>query len=348
MGGSSPSVDTSFLGAQPQQGRPLNFNRILQQGQQAGDQLMGQQMNYISGVQTNLASSPYLQEAQNAARGATGITREMKGAQDSLTGLGGQYSALATKSIQESDPTSIERELYRQGEADLALGRSLSPEQQRQAEQQARSAMQARGLATSNAGVAAELLNRDAYGQQREDSRRNFAASANNLMSDNLIKRRTAASQYGATAGGLLGQAGSLAGQRYGLGLDYARTMQSMDPYANAYSLGGGLASGAAMGGLDYAGNIASFNTNRQDSLYNSWMNNSASLNAANMQSSAAGNAGTMGLLGSLGQGLIGAGSMALAGPTGGLSLLAAPAAGAAFNGFTAQKGGQDSWFGGY
>jgi hypothetical protein len=60
------------------------------------------------------------------------------------------------------------------------------------------------------------------------------------------------------------------------------------------------------MGGLDYAGNIASFNTNRQDSLYNSWMNNSASLNAANMQSAAATHAGQMEMWGGIGNALLG------------------------------------------
>jgi uncharacterized protein YoaH (UPF0181 family) len=43
----------------------------------------------------------------------------------------------------------------------------LTAEQQREAVQGARSAMAARGMATGNAGVAAELLNRDRYMQQR-------------------------------------------------------------------------------------------------------------------------------------------------------------------------------------
>lgn len=43
----------------------------------------------------------------------------------------------------------------------------LSAEQMRDATQQARAAMAARGMATGNAGVAAELLNRDRYQQER-------------------------------------------------------------------------------------------------------------------------------------------------------------------------------------
>jgi hypothetical protein len=47
-----------------------------------------------------------------------------------------------------------------------AMGR-LSPEQERDAVQQARASMAARGLATGSAGIGAELLNRDRFVQQR-------------------------------------------------------------------------------------------------------------------------------------------------------------------------------------
>jgi hypothetical protein len=47
-----------------------------------------------------------------------------------------------------------------------AMGR-LSPEEERDAVQQARASMAARGLATGSAGIGAELLNRDRFVQQR-------------------------------------------------------------------------------------------------------------------------------------------------------------------------------------
>jgi hypothetical protein len=47
-----------------------------------------------------------------------------------------------------------------------AMGR-LSPEEERDATQQARASMAARGMATGIAGIGAELLNRDRYVQQR-------------------------------------------------------------------------------------------------------------------------------------------------------------------------------------
>ena len=70
-----------------------------------------------------------------------------------------------------SVPNAIEAMLQRDAEAELALGRSLSPEQTREATQSARAAMAARGLGTSMAGTAAEILNRDAYGTARQDQR---------------------------------------------------------------------------------------------------------------------------------------------------------------------------------
>jgi hypothetical protein len=56
---------------------------------------------------------------------------------------------------------------------------------------------------------------------------------------------------------------------------------------------------------LTASGNVASFNQNLQGSLYNSWQNNNAAVQAANAQAAASQQAGGMGMLGSLGGGLI-------------------------------------------
>ena len=52
-----------------------------------------------------------------------------------------------------SAPNAIEARLMQDAESELALGRSLSPEQQRQATQSARAAFAARGMATGNAAA---------------------------------------------------------------------------------------------------------------------------------------------------------------------------------------------------
>jgi hypothetical protein len=289
MGGSitgsgGTSIDTSWMPAQPRMGRPLDFNTILNQGQQASDQLWRSQLGYMGDIQSQLAASPYnagaiqainrgaiaegemsnaglamtnaelamgaaegrmqgaegrMQGAEGAMQGAEGRMQGAEGAMQGaewsmqgaeggmqtaearLGGLADMQTAQANAGWMDTGPTGIEQQLYNQGARELALGQSLSPEEQRQATQAARAAMATRGLATSNAGTAAEILNRDAYGRARQDARRSFAASANNLLSENVRGRRQTATDMTAAAGtlssaqaGVAAQRGQLAGQR--------------------------------------------------------------------------------------------------------------------------------------
>jgi hypothetical protein len=71
-------------------------------------------------------------------------------------------------------------QLEQQASNDLSLGRSLSAEQERDAVQSARAGMAARGLATGNSALAAEMLNRDRFATQREAERRAFAGNVLN------------------------------------------------------------------------------------------------------------------------------------------------------------------------
>jgi hypothetical protein len=97
-----------------------------------------------------------------------------------------------------------------------------------------------------------------------------------------------------------------------------------MDPYRQgmnaAFQLGGAtldrstnMASNAFNNSLATAGSVETFNRNMQASQYNSWMNNNAALQAANMQAGASRQAGTMGMLGSIGGGLLSGAGMAMA-----------------------------------
>ena len=101
-----------------------------------------------------------------------------------------------------------------------------------------------------------------------------------------------------------------LARGQYQLGLGDA--LLATDPYRQAMQPGmqmGQFAGGAAgnailgqMGGMiDLSGNAATFNTNRQDSLYNNYRNNQAAMRSANMQAGAMNNAATMGMIGQIG-----------------------------------------------
>jgi hypothetical protein len=186
-----------------------------------------------------------------------------------------------------SAPNTIEAELQRQAESELALGRQLTPEQQRDASQSARAAFAARGLASSMGSSAAEILNRDSYGQQRLDARRGFAAGVNQM---DLARRQRRV--------GLAGAYTELDPFRQGLG--------------PAFNLGAGTLSnttsqvGSIFGGsLQQAGNVASFNTNMEASNRNAILNNNAMMQAAAMQSGASRNSGMMGMFGGIGGGLL-------------------------------------------
>lgn len=183
-------------------------------------------------------------------------------------------------------PSTIEGEIQRQAEQGLMLGRSLTPEQERAATQSARGAMAARGMATGNAGAAAEILSRDAYATQRQDQRRQFALGANQL---DLARRQR-----------LLGLAGGYAeldpysraiGPAFGLG--QSSLSQASGNVNNAYS-----------NSLNSVGNVMTYNNNLQGNLYNSWQNNNASVQAANQQAAATRQAGTMNMIGSIGSSL--------------------------------------------
>jgi len=200
-----------------------------------------------------------------------------------------------------SAPNAIEAMLQRDAEAELALGRSLSPEQTREATQSARAAMAARGMATSNAGIGAELLNRDAYATARQDQRRAFASGVNQM---DLARRQRRV--------GLAGAYGDLDPFRqgmqpaFGLGMNTLgnTTAQVGQTFGNS---------------LRQAGMVDSFNVNMAASNRNAILNNNAAMQAAAMQAGASQNAGMMGMFGGIGQGALGAAGsvgmgMALAG----------------------------------
>jgi hypothetical protein len=180
-----------------------------------------------------------------------------------------------------SAPNAIEARLMQDAESELALGRSLSPEQQRQATQSARAAFAARGMATGNAAAGAELLSRDAYGTARQDQRRGFAAGVNQM---DLARRQRRV--------GLAGAYGDLDPFRQAIGPAFGLGAQTLSTTTGQV--------GAIYGGsLDQAGKVASFNENLIANRYNSVMNNNAALQSAGMQAGAAGQAGMMGMIGS-------------------------------------------------
>jgi hypothetical protein len=202
-----------------------------------------------------------------------------------------------------SAPNAIEAQLQRDAESELALGRQLSPEQQREASQSARAAFAARGLGTSMGSSAAEILNRDAYGTARQDARRGFAANVNQMDLARRQRRIGLSGMYMETD-----PYRQALGPAFGLGGDTLRTSQGQVSNIFGNSLG-------------QAGNVFSFNTNMAASRYNSVLNNNAALQAAGMQAGASQNAGMMGMFGGIGGGVAsGLGSVGMGMALGGVS----------------------------
>jgi len=179
-----------------------------------------------------------------------------------------------------SAPNAIEGELQRQAESELMLGRSLTPEQQRDATQSSRAAFAARGLGTSMGAAGAEILNRDAYATARQDQRRGFASGVNQM---DLARRQRRVGLAGAY--GDLDPFRQAIGPAFGLGAGTLSntTNQVRDIYG---------------GSLQTAGGVATYNENMIANRYNSVLNNNAALQGASMQAGAASQAGMMGMVG--------------------------------------------------
>jgi hypothetical protein len=224
------------------------------------------------------------------------------GTADQLAGrLNNEYLQRARGVVGEelqaaSAPNAIEAQLQRDAESELALGRSLSPEQQREASQSARAAFAARGLGTSMGSSAAEILNRDAYGTARQDARRGFAANVNQMDLARRQRRIGLSGMYMETD-----PYRQALGPAFGLGGDTLRTSQNQ--VSNIFN-----------NSLTQSGNVASFNTNMGMSLRNSALNNNAAMQAAAMQAGAQQNAGMMGMFGGIGGGIASGAGMAIAG----------------------------------
>jgi len=306
--GSKPKKQKS-----PPQAQPINYSKLMKKGNeqaktQYNNQLTAQidaypkletlQLGTIGKLSDNLSgnNNAYTQRATN----------QLVAAEDQVNQIGriGDYTEqLGYQAAGDLNGTNIERQLQSQAESDLALGRSLSPEQERAAIQQARAGMSARGLGTGAGALAAEVLNRDAYATQREADRRTFAGSTNQMLVGNRQNRL-------GLVGNILGQSANTRLNQANLRASLAGANVTIDPYARAMNPALGLGantlgqSGAMIGSTwnnatEMGGNIESFNANMLDSRWNTVQNNNAALEAAGMTSGASSNAAWMSMLGS-------------------------------------------------
>ena len=269
-------------GSAPPQAQPLDYNALMAASSRAATEQVKQQYKSLIENYPKLEDLTFGTVDRLSGQLDNQATRD---AQDYIRrGL-----ALGELDPAAADPTSIEQALYDQGERELALGRSLSPEQIRDSQQSARAAFAARGLGTSMGSATAEVLNRDAMASARERERQGFASAANDQFVNNITQRRmNLANTYFAGAGNLI--AADPYNRAVGPGFDYSGGTQGnqMQQIGSAFNSANQL--GAS---------VASFNANMAASNYNSYMNNQSALQAARMQAGAAGQAGTMGMVGS-------------------------------------------------
>jgi len=93
-----------------------------------------------------------------------------------------------------SDAYGLLSTMQNQALSELKMGRSLSPEETRQAQQASRAAMQARGLQSGNQAVALEVLLNNNMATARENSRRQYASNVYGLSEASAAN---AYNQYG-------------------------------------------------------------------------------------------------------------------------------------------------------
>lgn len=96
--------------------------------------------------------------------------------QDALgRGVQAQQADMERVQAMQTDESEIGARLRQEAMRKMDQGGQLSPEAQREAVQAARQGFAARGMATGNAALGAELLNRDRFARQREFENLGFA-----------------------------------------------------------------------------------------------------------------------------------------------------------------------------
>lgn len=143
---------------------------------------------------------------------------------------------------QQTGAGALGNRLMQEAMAKMDQGGQLSPEAARDATQAARIGMAARGMATGNAGLGAELLNRDRYAREREFQNLGFAQ---NVQTQDLGRRQVNTAMRDDTNRfniGLLGTSAQLSdlerGRQLALGQDAYNFRLSTNPKLMLAGLG--------------------------------------------------------------------------------------------------------------
>ena len=302
---------TTYNVAQPPAPAPIDYDKMYAAATRSAIQQMQEQERSLERLYPKMIAQQLGTARQVAGELDNQYLARTRGVMDQELQAASAPSAIEAELQRRAQadlvggPTAIQRQLRDDAQRDLALGQSLSSEEQRNAQQAARGAFAARGLGTSAGSSAAEILNRDAYGRQRQDQRRQFAMGAEQYFTGAEDARRAQA----------LG-ANQLDLARRGRRIILAEGYGALDPFARGLNPAFGLGQ-ATMGqgtqligntfnnAVNQAGNVESFNRNLQGSMYNSAMNNQAAIQGANMQAGAMRQAGMMNMIGNIGSSIL-------------------------------------------
>lgn len=217
-------ISAAMIQAQPHVRAPYvhpSYLRSAPRAQSAG-QVSASQLGASPTASAMLVGSPHMTQVrdvdwQNAeAAGLSGIQNV------SATNIqGSQIDASGRPELQwgQVDPalngvSGLQAEMEQQATEDLRLRGQLSAEDERAAQQSARSAFADRGMRGANAGIFAEAMNRDVYARQRQAERRGFAQSTEQIGQTMRLADQSARNQMGLAnaQGDLAAQQGNLEG----------------------------------------------------------------------------------------------------------------------------------------
>jgi hypothetical protein len=189
---------------------------------------------------------------------------------DTMSPIYGRMGEQAMGAYQQglgAETMGLYNTMQRQAQAGLDAGYGLTPEMERQAQQSARAAMTARGLAGGNQGVAAEVLN--SYGLSQNRYQQSLANATN---------------AYGLGVSQFSGAMGTYGNQLLGQSANYSPA----GLYGNAYAMSQGL--GAQIFQPESQYNAGLITANRKEAM---------DVQIANQQAS---NARMNGIIGAVGQ----------------------------------------------
>lgn len=144
----------------------------------------------------------------------------------------GAAASAVQGSLREIGASAIESELLRQALEELQLGGDLSAGEERQAQQDARAAFDARGLANSPSAASAEVLNLFGVREARKSTRRAFAGAVDAARTGRRATDASIGTSALATTAGVFDPLTEILGRGSAVNLGQTQNLSSILPVA--------------------------------------------------------------------------------------------------------------------